>query len=72
MLIDWAGLSLDEFPHLEAWLNKLLARPGFERGRNVPAPHTALNQKNLSEEELNKAAEKTRAWVQKGMAEDKQ
>ena len=52
-------------------MNKLLARPGFEKGRHVPSPHTALDYKHLSKEELDKAAATGRAWVQKGMADDR-
>ncbi|KAK0635729.1 glutathione S-transferase [Bombardia bombarda] len=57
----WAGISLDEFPHLNAWLEKLLARPGIEKGRNVPNKHTALETKNVSKEELDKQA--ASSWV---------
>jgi glutathione S-transferase len=66
----WAGVDLDEFPHLEKWLEKLLARPGLEKGRNVPTPHTALLHKKLNAEELEEMAKHTRAWVQQGMASD--
>jgi len=48
----------------------MVARPGIERGRHVPTKHTVLENRHLSEEELEKAAEKSRAWVQKGMQED--
>ncbi|VBB75438.1 Putative glutathione S-transferase [Podospora comata] len=66
----WAGVSLDEFPKLEAWLHRLLERPGVEKGRHVPSPHTAFDMKNKSEEELEKEAEKSKAWVQAGMKAD--
>lgn len=66
----WAGVSLQEFPNLEKWLNTLLERPAFEKGRHVPDRHTAFDHKGLTEEELEKEAAKTRAWVQKGMADD--
>jgi len=32
----WAGIDLDEFPHLKAWEAKLLGREGFDKGSNVP------------------------------------
>jgi glutathione S-transferase len=32
--LDLDGVPLAEFPYLEKWLAKLLARPGFEKGRN--------------------------------------
>lgn len=67
---DWAGINIDDFPHLKAWLERVLARPASEKGRHVPSRHTALEQKNLSQEELDKKAEQARAWVQQGMAAD--
>ncbi|KAH8889161.1 glutathione S-transferase [Thozetella sp. PMI_491] len=41
---DSDGVSLDEFPYLEQWLNRLLERPGFEKGRHVPSRHTAFDK----------------------------
>ncbi|CAK7263572.1 Glutathione S-transferase 2 [Sporothrix epigloea] len=66
----WAGLSLDDTPHLQAWFNKILARPGIEKGRHVPSHHGALDP--ATDEELEKRAAASRAWVQKGMADDAQ
>jgi glutathione S-transferase len=68
----WAGVSLDEFPHLEKWLQTLLRRPGFEKGRHVPKPHTAFDNDLLTEEELEKKSEASRGWVQRGMKADAQ
>jgi glutathione S-transferase len=68
----WAGVSLDDFPHLDKWLNKLLERPGFEKGRHVPKRHTALDNKKFTDEELDKQAESSRAWVQSGMKAEAQ
>ena len=69
-LVDWAGVPINDLPHLSAWIDRMVARPGIERGRHVPTKHTVLENRHLSEEELEKAAEKSRAWVQKGMQED--
>ncbi|KAK3988361.1 disulfide-bond oxidoreductase YfcG [Cladorrhinum sp. PSN332] len=66
----WAGIDLTKFPKLNEWVERVLARPATERGRHVPTRHTALDMKNLSQEELDKKAESSKAWVQKGMAED--
>ncbi|KAK3939573.1 glutathione S-transferase [Diplogelasinospora grovesii] len=66
----WAGVSIDDFPHLNAWLERMLKRPGVEKGRHVPVKHTAFEQRKLSQEELDKAAEYHRNWVQQGMKED--
>ena len=33
---DWSGLTLDEFPHLTAWFQRLTDRPGVAAGMVVP------------------------------------
>ena len=43
---------------------------GLTRLWPVPSPHTALENRHKTEEELDKAAVNTRAWVQQGMQED--
>ncbi|KAI9896974.1 hypothetical protein N3K66_007996 [Trichothecium roseum] len=68
----WAGVDLGEFPKLEKWVYDLLARPGFEAGRHVPAPHTAFDSAKLTEEEINAKAAEARNWVQAGMKSDAQ
>lgn len=65
-------MSLDEFPHLNEWLERLLARPGIEKGRHVPKRHTALDQRNMSQEELDERAKESAKWVQAGMKQDAQ
>ncbi|KAH8901143.1 glutathione S-transferase [Thozetella sp. PMI_491] len=71
---SWAGLTLDEFPHLAAWVAELRTRPGFERGRRVGANENKVQRKNLTLEEIEReqatAAAENRAWVQRGMAQD--
>jgi glutathione S-transferase len=65
----WAGVEIDDFPHLKAWEERMAARPGVEKGRHVPEKHTVkevLKDKALAE----KRAEESRAWVQRGMAAD--
>jgi glutathione S-transferase len=65
----WAGIDIDEFPHLKAWEERMAARPGVEKGRHVPDKHTIkelLKDKALVE----KRAEEAREWVQRGMAAD--
>ncbi|ERT02176.1 hypothetical protein HMPREF1624_00474 [Sporothrix schenckii ATCC 58251] len=64
----WAGQTLDDTPHLKAWFDKILARPGVEKGRHIPSRHTALD--NLSVADIEKRAASARAWVQQGMADD--
>ena len=49
-----AGVDIDEFPHLKAWEERMLARPGVEKGRHVPSPHRI---KEMSKEEMEKYAQ---------------
>lgn len=35
-IYQWAGVSLDELPHLKRWLDQLEARPALQKGASVP------------------------------------
>ena len=65
----WSGVDIDEFPALKAWDERMLKRPGVEKGRHVPDPHRI---KELSKDpaKMKEHAEKSRAWVQQGMQAD--
>lgn len=65
----WAGVNIDEFPHLKAWEERMAARPGVEKGRHVPAPHT-IKDLLKDKERMEQEAAKTRQWVQQGMKSD--
>lgn len=62
------GVSLEEFPHLKTWLEKLLQRPGVEKGRNVPYRHADLD--DVTEEEQKQRTAEAQKWIQAGMAQD--
>lgn len=49
---------------------KCLERPGFEKGRNVPSPHKALEHLSKTEEELKEMSMASRNWIQSQMKED--
>jgi glutathione S-transferase len=68
--VDWAGIDIDEFPHLNAWIDRVLARPGVEKGRHVPKKHTALDQRFLTQEQLAEMAVESSKWVMQGMKDD--
>jgi len=65
----WAGVDIDEFPALKAWEERMYARPGVEKGRNVPDPHR-MKELSKDKESMKKHAEESRKWVQQGMAAD--
>src|SRR5271156_2625567 len=35
----WAGVDIAEFPALQAWEERMTARPGVQKGKDVPDPH---------------------------------
>jgi glutathione S-transferase len=65
----WAGVDIEEFPHLKAWEDRMARREGTEKGRHVPSKHTI---KDLIKDKaaMEKSAAETRSWVQQGMKED--
>lgn len=63
---DWAGVPLDDFPALDAWVKRVVDRPGSEKGRHVPIRHTALDSKTQTEEEKDKQAKEASAWILQG------
>lgn len=50
---DWAGVSIDEFPNIQRWLQIMGQRPGVQRGMNVPQ-----SDKDKKEEDRLKTAQK--------------
>ncbi|TDZ24542.1 Glutathione S-transferase-like protein tpcF [Colletotrichum orbiculare MAFF 240422] len=61
---SFSGLSsIDEFPPVKKWYYALLARPGFEEGRNAPGPDRFLKMNDMSDEELKEVAASLGTWV---------
>lgn len=67
----WAGVNIDDFPALKAWEERMTARPGVEKGRHVPDPHT-IKELLKDKAKMEEHAAKSRAWVQAGMKQDAQ
>lgn len=65
----WAGVNIDDFPALKAWEERMTARPGVEKGRHVPDPHT-IKELLKDKAKMEEHAAKSRAWVQAGMKQD--
>lgn len=36
----WAGIEIEDFPHLKAWEDRMWARPAVQKGANVPDKYT--------------------------------
>lgn len=65
----WAGVELDEFPHLKEWEERMMARPAVEKGRHVPDRHR-IKEMLKDREATERHAAESRKWVQQGMKDD--
>ncbi|KAL9085291.1 MAG: hypothetical protein Q9159_004800 [Coniocarpon cinnabarinum] len=65
----WAGVDIAEFPVLRAWLDRMAARPGVAKGKDVPDPYK-LADLLKDPQKVKEVMEKSRAWIQQGMKED--
>ena len=61
-LHDWAGVSIDEFPHLAAWVDRIEARPAVVIGRDIPEKDSLTKMKN-DPAHAEKMAKQATAWV---------
>lgn len=66
----WAGVEINEFPKLSAWEERMLKRPGVEKGRNVPSPQKFDKEMMANKEEAEKYAKESSQWIMQGQAED--
>jgi glutathione S-transferase len=69
MSAGWAGIEIDEFPHLKAWEGMMMKRDGVEKGRHVPSPHR-IKEMMKDKEAVERHAAQLGAWVQEGMKGD--
>jgi glutathione S-transferase len=65
----WAGVDIDEVPNLKAWEELMAQRPGVEKGRHVPSPHT-IKDLLKDKKAMEKTATEARAWIVQGMKDD--
>jgi len=45
----WAGVAIDDLPHLLRWLEEMAARPAVRRGLDIPVPQAELARRSESE-----------------------
>ncbi|KAI1501072.1 glutathione S-transferase GstA [Biscogniauxia marginata] len=65
-----SGVDMAEFPVLDEWVQRMLKRPGVEKGRHVPTQHTYEKIQQMTEEDLELQAAKNRGWIMEGMKND--
>ncbi len=65
----WAGVDIEEFPALKAWEERMLQRPGVEKGRHVPTPHK-MKELLKDKEATERFAKEVSGLIEKGQKED--
>ena len=63
---NWAGVSLDEFPKLQAWIDRIEARPGFQAGLKIPE-QDSLTKMREDPAHAEKAAKEASKWVSRSL-----
>lgn len=66
----WAGVNIDEFPHLKKWEETMSARPGVKKGGDVPRPLT-IKEKLKDPKYAEEYAKKASQWIMQGQEQDK-
>ena len=61
----WAGVAIEPYPKLHAWLERIRARPGAYAGFGIPTRGKPMTKEE--EEEVNKAVSE---WIQAGNKRD--
>jgi len=65
----WAGVDIEEFPHLKKWEEMLYSRPAMKKGCDVPKPlkiKELLKNKELAEQHAKQGSQ----WIVSGMQQD--
>lgn len=66
---EWAGISLEPYPHVKAWLQSIQERPAVEKGVNVPDKFEMKEAMKTKEGEEEYAKHHSN-WVIAGQNED--
>ncbi|KAI0403216.1 glutathione S-transferase [Xylaria palmicola] len=65
-----SGVDPKEFPVLNEWVERMLKRPGVEKGRHVPSRHLYETIQELTEEDFIKKSAANSAWILKGQQDE--
>jgi len=65
----WCGVEIEEFPLLNAWVERINAREAVKRGLDVPKKFT-LKEDFKDKAKAEAKAKETSAWIVKGQQED--
>ncbi|KAI0552119.1 glutathione S-transferase [Xylaria curta] len=65
-----SGVDPKGFPVLQEWVERMLKRPGVEKGRHVPLPHNYESIQSMTEEDFDKKAAANRGWILQGQKDE--
>ncbi|KAH0833731.1 putative glutathione-S-transferase theta, GST [Fonsecaea pedrosoi] len=65
----WAGVDIDEFPHLKKWEEMMSARPAVRRGCDVPKP-LKIKERMKDKAGMEEYARQASQWIVQGMKDD--
>ncbi|OAL22682.1 hypothetical protein AYO20_11170 [Fonsecaea nubica] len=65
----WAGVDIDEFPHLKKWEEMMSARPAVRRGCDVPKP-LKIKERMKDKAGMEEYAKQASRWIVQGMKDD--
>nr|POE88184.1 disulfide-bond oxidoreductase yfcg [Quercus suber] len=65
----WAGIDITAFPRLQAWEERMWARPALQKGANVPDPYR-MKEILADKQKAEQMAAGAREWIQQ-VASDK-
>ena len=64
-------MDVDEFPNVKAWEEKMTARPGFDKGKDIPSK-LKIKERLKDPKFAENYAKKASSWIMQGMKEDSQ
>ena len=62
----WSGVSIDDLPHVQRWIEAIGARPAVQRG--IERPRSAMDDGTLNDEDAKRFAEEARKMIETGQS----
>ena len=69
MIAGWAGVRIEDFPHLSTWEQRMVTHKGVQLGQHVPVSNK-MKQVMKDKNSIERLAARSREWVQRGMQQD--
>ncbi|TPX57762.1 hypothetical protein PhCBS80983_g03583 [Powellomyces hirtus] len=60
---NWAGVGLEEFPKVDAWLHRVAQRPAVRKGMDVPDKNDLIDRDFAVDKDADKKAAEASKWI---------